>query len=57
MKLINYVFLVGVVILFFVGLFFWLNKGQLDVAAFYFALAAISQSTYLMATKADKTTR
>lgn len=55
MKYINTIFLAGAIILFCVGLYFWLNRGQIDHAAFYFALAAVSQSTYLMATKADKT--
>jgi hypothetical protein len=54
MKYINYIFLVGAIILAFVGLYYWLAKGQIDYAAFCFALAAVSESTYLLATKADK---
>jgi hypothetical protein len=54
MKIINYLFLVGAVVLFFVGLYFWLAKSQFDMAAFFFSLAAVGQSTFLMATKSDK---
>jgi hypothetical protein len=54
MKIINYLFLVGAVVLFFVGLYFLLAKSQFDMAAFFFSLAAVGQSTYLMATKSDK---
>ena len=55
MKYINYVFLLGAIVLTFVGLYFWLAKAQIDYAAFFFALAAIGHSTYLHATKSDKT--
>jgi hypothetical protein len=55
MKYINYIFLLGAIVLFFVGLYFWLAKAQIDYAAFFFALAAIGHSTYLHATKSDKT--
>jgi O-antigen/teichoic acid export membrane protein len=55
MKYINYGFLLGSIILFFVGLVFWLAKSQIDYAAFFFALAAVGQGSYLLATKADKT--
>ena len=54
MKFVNYLFLAGAVILFFVGLYCWLAKGQIDYAAFFFSLAAVGQGAYLMATKADK---
>ncbi len=54
MKYINYVFLVGAIVLFFAGLYFWLGKGQIDYAALCFALAAIGHSTYLHAAKSDK---
>jgi hypothetical protein len=54
MRYINYIFLVGAVVLFFAGLYFWLAQGQIDDAAFFFALAAIGHSTYLHATKSDK---
>lgn len=55
MKIISYLFLVGAVVLFFIGFYYWLAKSQMDMAAFFFSLAAISQATYLMATKSDKT--
>ena len=54
MKYINYMFLIGAIILFFIGLYYWLAKSQFDMAAFYFSLAAVGQGTYLMATKSDK---
>ena len=54
MKIINYIFLVGAILLFFTGLYFWLVKAQIDYAAFFFALAAIGHSTYLHASKSDK---
>ena len=54
MKYLNYIFLVGAIVLFFAGLYFWLAKAQIDYAAFFFALAAIGHSTYLHATKSDK---
>jgi hypothetical protein len=54
MKYIHYGFLVGAVIFVFAGLYYWLAKGQIDYAAFFFALSAIGHSTYLHATKADK---
>lgn len=54
MKYINYIFLVAAIMLSFAGLYFWLTKGQIDYAALYFALAAISHSTYLHATKSDR---
>ncbi len=55
MKYINYVFLLGSIILFFIGLYYWLAKGQIDYAAFFFALAAVGHSTYLHSTKSDRT--
>lgn len=54
MKYINYLFLLGSIVLFFAGLFYWLAKSQIDYAAFYFSLAAVGQGAYLMATKADE---
>ena len=54
MKYINYGLLVGAIGLTFVGLYFWLAKGQIDYAAFWLALAAMSHSTYLHSTKSDK---
>ena len=54
MKYINYVFLLGAVVLSFVGLYFWLAKHQIDYAAFYFALAAMGHSVYVHSTKSDK---
>jgi hypothetical protein len=54
MKFINYVFLLGAIVLTFLGLYFWLVKGQIDYAALSFALAAMGHSTYLHATKSDK---
>jgi len=55
MKYINYTFLLGAVVLFFIGLYFWLGEAQLDRAAFFFALAAVGHSTYLHAAKSDRT--
>jgi len=55
MKYINYVFLLGAIALFFIGLYFWLGKAQINYAALFFSLAAIGHSTYLHATKLDKT--
>jgi len=55
MKVVNYGFLLGTIILFFVGLYYWLAKSQIDYAAFFFSLAAVGQGAYLMSTKADKT--
>lgn len=55
MKYINYVFLLGAIVLSFIGLYYWLAKGQIDYAAFCFALAAMGHSTYLHSAKADKT--
>ena len=54
MKYINYLFLLGSIVLFFTGLFYWLAKSQIDYAAFYFSLAAVGQGAFLMAAKADK---
>jgi hypothetical protein len=54
MRVVNYGFLAGAILLFFVGLYYWLAKGQIDGAAFFFALAAVGQGVYLMATKAEK---
>lgn len=55
MKIVNYGFLVGAIVLFFVGLYYWLAKSQIDSAAFFFSLAAVGQGAYLMSTKAEKT--
>jgi uncharacterized membrane protein YiaA len=55
MKVVNYGFLAGAIVLFFIGLYYWLAKGQIDGAAFFIALAAVGQGAYLMATKAEKT--
>jgi hypothetical protein len=57
MKYFNYVFLLGAIVLTFVGLYFWLAKGQIDYAALCFALAAMGHSTYLHATKSDKASK
>jgi hypothetical protein len=54
MKYINCTFLVTAIVLSFGGLYFWLTKGEIDDAALCFALAAIVHSTYLHATKSDK---
>ena len=54
MKYINYGILVGSIVLGFVGLYFWLAKGQIDYAAFFLALAAMGHSTYLHSAKSDK---
>jgi hypothetical protein len=53
-KVVNYSFLVGSIVLTFVALYFWLAKHQIDYAAFCFALAAAGHGAYLQATKADK---
>ena len=55
MKYVNYGFLVGAIVLGFVGLYFWLAKSQIDYAAFFLALSAMGYSLYLHSTKADKT--
>jgi hypothetical protein len=54
MKYVNYLFLLGSVILAFVGLYFWLGRHEIDNAAFAFALAAIAEATFVMAIKADR---
>ena len=54
MKYINYGFLLGSIILAFVGLYFWLAQSQIDFAAFFFALAALGHSVYVHSTKAEK---
>ena len=54
MKYVNYGLLLGSIVLTFVALYFWLAKGQIDYAAFSFALAAGGHSVYLHSTKADK---
>ncbi len=54
MKYVNYSFLVGSIVLTFVALYFWLAKGQIDYAAFFFALSAAGHGAYLQATKAEK---
>ena len=54
MKYINYVFLLGAIVLSFIGLYYWLAQSRIDYAAFCFALAAIGHSTYLHSTKMDK---
>ncbi len=54
MKYINYMFLLGAIVLTFVALYYWLAKGQIDYAAFCFALAAMAHSVYVHATKANK---
>jgi hypothetical protein len=54
MKYVNYGFLIGSIILFFVGLYFWLARAQIDYAAFFFALAAMGHSTYLHSSKSNK---
>ena len=55
MKIVNYGFLLGAIVLFFIGLYYWLAKSQIDYAAFFFSLAAVGQGAYLMSTKAEKT--
>ena len=54
MKYVNYDFLLGAIVLTFVALNSWLAKGQIDYAAFYFALSSIAYTVYVHATKADK---
>jgi len=54
MKYVNYGFIFGSIILFFVGLYYWLAKSQIDYAALFIALSAGSQGAYLLSTKADK---
>jgi len=54
MKYLNSGFLLGAIVLTFVGLYFWLAKSQIDYAALCFALAAMGHSTYLHATKSNK---
>ena len=54
MKYAKYIFLLGAIALFFVGLYYWLAQGKMDLAAFFMALSSISYSVYLHATKADR---
>jgi hypothetical protein len=54
MKSINYIFLAGSIVFVFIGLYYWLAKGQIDYAAFFLALAAIGHSTFLHASKSDR---
>jgi hypothetical protein len=54
MKYFNYFLLLVAVVLTFVALYFWLSKGQIDVAVLCFVFALGSHSVYLHATKADK---
>lgn len=54
MKFINYGFLLAAIVLTFVALYYWLVKGQIDFAAFYFALSAMAHSIFVHASKADK---
>ncbi len=54
MKYINYGFLLGSIVLVFVGLYYWLALSRIDYAAFYLALSAMGHSVYVHATKADK---
>ena len=54
MKYINYGFLLGSIILAFIGLYYWLSVSQIEYAAFFLALAAMGHSVYVHSTKADK---
>lgn len=54
MKFINYTMLVLAVVLAFFGLYHWLAKGQIDYAAFYFALSTGLHAVYLHSIKANK---
>lgn len=57
MKTINYLLLLSAIALAFLGLYYWLGKGQIDHAALSFALAAGLHAVYLHSTKADRAGR
>jgi len=54
MKYINYILILLAVSLAFIGLYYWLAKGQIDYAAFYFAISTSMHSVYLHSTKSNK---
>ena len=54
MKFVSYGFILAAIALTFVALYSWLVNGQIDYAAFYFALSSIAYTVYVHTTKADK---
>ncbi len=54
MKFVKYVFLIGAIAVFLLGLVNWLWKASIDYAAMYFALSAIGYAVYLHITKQDR---
>ena len=54
MKYLQYLFLIGAIILFFIGLYNWLWLNQIASAALFVALASIGYSVYLHMTKSDR---
>ena len=54
MKYMKYILLLFAISLTFIGLYYWLVKGQIDYAAFCLAIAAMTHSTYLHATTSNK---
>ena len=54
MKYINYILLGLAVLLAFTGPYYWLAKGQIDYAAFFFALGTSLHAVHLHSTKSNK---
>lgn len=54
MKYLKFVFLIGAILLFFLGLYLWLWMDRVDFAALYIALASIGYTVYLHITKSDR---
>jgi len=53
-KIAKFIFLVGAIVLFGLGLYQWLWANLVDYAALYMALAAIGYGVYLHITKSDR---
>ena len=54
MKYLKLVFLIGAILLFFLGMYLWLWMDRVDFAALYIALASIGYTVYLHITKSDR---
>jgi uncharacterized membrane protein YiaA len=54
MKAVKYLFLVGAIVIFLLGLYNWLWSAKIDYAAMYFALSAIGYAVYLHISKEDR---
>jgi hypothetical protein len=54
MKYFKFVFLLGAIALFFLGLYQWLWLTRIDFAALYVALAAVGYGVYLHVIKSDR---